>query len=258
MTVQQRNDEMVALLKPDFQYRYEPQFALAHAMSLPLGMAQLRGFWPMSSVDENGDVYDLGGQSRTLTNNNAATFGVDGLAPYAEFDGVNQYLSRTDEAGLSITGALTAGGWFWANTTISTPAVLAKDIIGGGTGGYVMQVGGTPVFVAVYVVTPVTHSGTVSFNRVNTNEWFFAAMRYTPSTEIACWLNETKSINTTSIIAAIPDGTSPFLIGAEPDGAGGVIAHFDGRIAFPFICAAALSDAAIFAIYEQTRPLFGA
>ena len=37
-------------------------------MSMNLGLPGLRGFWQFSSVDESGDIYDLSGQSRTMTN----------------------------------------------------------------------------------------------------------------------------------------------------------------------------------------------
>jgi hypothetical protein len=116
---QEYRAESVENLSTAFPRRAETSFAWGNAISYYLGLPGLRAFWPMSSVNETGNVYDLSGQGRTLTNNNAATFGVYGLQSYATFNGVNQYLSRADEAGLDITGELTMGCWirFHANAT---------------------------------------------------------------------------------------------------------------------------------------------
>src|SRR5690606_3924193 len=96
-------------------YSTQGQAATAAFLNLP----KLRGFWPMGSIDSSGNPQDISGQGRNLTNNNAADFGVDGLAPYIDFNGTNQYLSRGDEAGLDVTGALTFGGWFWFDNVAS-------------------------------------------------------------------------------------------------------------------------------------------
>jgi len=94
-----------------FPRRAENSFAYGNAISLYLGVEQLRAYYPFSSVDENGDVYDLSGQARTIANVNAPTFGVYSLQPYATVNGVNQAFRRGDEAGLDITAKLTIGMW---------------------------------------------------------------------------------------------------------------------------------------------------
>src|SRR4030042_5924133 len=88
--------------------------------SIHLQLSGLRGYWPMSSVNENGNSYDLSGQGRVLTNNNTVPFGIYDLLPYADFTpGSSEYFSRPDEAGLVISGALTIGCWAWLDTLAS-------------------------------------------------------------------------------------------------------------------------------------------
>jgi len=76
-STQIRNSEQVNLLRADFQARYEPNFALANAVSTILALPGLRAFWPLSSVDYATATQgrDIAGGGYHLTNNNTATFG---------------------------------------------------------------------------------------------------------------------------------------------------------------------------------------
>ncbi len=59
-----------ALLKAEssrFVKLYAPTTSWGNIISMNLGYPGLRGYWPMSSIDENEAVYDLSGQGRTLT-----------------------------------------------------------------------------------------------------------------------------------------------------------------------------------------------
>ena len=222
-----------------------------------LGLPGLRGFWPMSSVDNAGAVYDLSGQGRTLTNTGPATFGATtpGL-PYGIFNGTTQYLSRADEAGLDITGALTMGGWFYA--TAFTPATIHI-----GMGKYSTAAGNFSYRLTFQTATSTTAAqisgdGTDEIAVTSSlaaviNSWHFLTLRYTPSTELAIWVNDTKTVNTTSIPAALFNGNAAFQINGR---AGGTNNLFAGRAALGFLCAAALADAQITDLYNSTRGLF--
>ena len=63
-----RNDPLIDSLRTEFVSLYAPTTVWGNIMSMNLGLPGLRGFWPFSSVDESGDIYDLSGQSRTMTN----------------------------------------------------------------------------------------------------------------------------------------------------------------------------------------------
>lgn len=85
MTTQVFNAEQVDALAAHFPRRTEPNFAWGNAMSLMQNLPMLRGLWGFGSVDENGALIDQSGQGRLLSNNNTVPFGIEVLAPYADF-----------------------------------------------------------------------------------------------------------------------------------------------------------------------------
>ena len=73
MSIQnRRNDRLVDNLRNEYVMLYAPTTSWGGIVSMNLGYPGLRGYWSMTSVDENGDVYDLSGQGRTV----AAALGV--------------------------------------------------------------------------------------------------------------------------------------------------------------------------------------
>lgn len=64
-----RNSILSKTLTVDKVTLYAPTTSWGNIVSMNLGYPGLRGYWPMTSVDENDDVYDLSGQGRTLTDN---------------------------------------------------------------------------------------------------------------------------------------------------------------------------------------------
>jgi hypothetical protein len=265
MTTQIRNAAMVNLLRADFQARYEPQFALAQVISHMLALPGLRGFWPMSSFDENGNAYDLSGQGRTLTYNGNPTYNYDDLAPYLDFDGTGDYLSRADEAGLDILGTeayvanpgLTLGGWFWLDA-------LPVGTSWGFTGKW-LDTGGSNQRSYLVFIDPsalvnfiISSDGTgfvlVQSAAVSATSWIFLVGRFVPSSEISIFVNNTEVVNTTSIPAAIFNSSAQFNIGAY---ANATVPPLNGRASLCFLCASALSDAIIGNLFQQSRALFG-
>lgn len=96
---------------------------LAEFLLLP----QLRGLWPMSSVDQAGTVYDLSGQGRAMTAVGGMTYDLTAEnAPYANF--ADGYLTRPgDEAGLEDT-SVSFGGWFWLNAPLLSAVLIDKYV----------------------------------------------------------------------------------------------------------------------------------
>lgn len=62
-----KNDKAFDALKIQYVKLYAPTTSWGNIVSMNLGYPGLRGYWPMSSIDENEAVYDLSGQNRTLT-----------------------------------------------------------------------------------------------------------------------------------------------------------------------------------------------
>lgn len=268
---QTRPDEMIDVLRPYFQDRNEPNFAWKSACSAFLALPALRAFWPMSSVDyANPQARDIAGGGYHLTNNNSADFGYDNLIPYVEFDGINQYLSRPD-AGVAnwadVTGGelyipvtqrgLTFGGWWKADAFAGPMVLLGKAGAAAATISYFLDwnnAAGRPV--RFYI------SDGLALDNVNLNtnagapsDWTFVVGRYDPSVEIKVWVNSTTNTNLVGIPAALNDSVTEFSVGAAAGGAGSFL---DGKASLAFLCAAALSDAIIFSLYEQTRAMFNA
>lgn len=249
--------ETIQQLAGHFQRRYEANFAWENAVGLHLMLSQLRGFWPFSIVDENGDMYDLSAQGRVMTNNGTTPFGVTGLAPYADFTpGSSQYFSRLDETGLDITGALTLGGWFRLDTIApgNNMGLMSKWTEAGNLRAYNLyfnDAGNVPSFsvsVDGAAVVTVNHTTALSITT-----WYHIVGRYTPSTAIDVFLNGVKVSNAVATPASLFNSTAAFEIGAYNAAA----MLLDGHVTLGFLCAASLSDTVIWSIHQQTRAMFG-
>lgn len=268
MATQKRNDEQVALLSSDFQNRYESGFAWRTAISMHQALTGLRGFWPMSAVTAGGNALSFAGssQTRALTYNGNPVYQYDGLAPYIRFDGVGDYLSRATEAGLDILGTetyiaaghrgLTLGGWFRPEDDAAVQGLISK--IGNAANiSYQLYLNGVaagdPVAFLISDNGAAT-SGVTSTATTTMNEWQFIAGRFNDAdagAELAVWHNDTMTTATT-VMAAIFNGNGPFNISGNNSGT----ALYTGRASLCFLCASALADATIWAIYQHTRALF--
>jgi len=251
MSVQRRNDAMVSILSADVQMRYETQFALANAIPTMQMFPELRGAWPMSSIDESGNARDLSGQGRTLTNTAGAGRAVQGIMPYASFNGTTQYFTRADEAGLDITGGLTLGLWAWVADPTLGGTFMAKM---GAAGNYSYLLDISASAARFLVSSDGTAVASVSgSSSILASYWHFFAGRFTPNNELAVFYNGEETTNIVGVPAAIFNGSAAFTIGARS-----VPSNFlQGRVALAFLCAAALSDAVILNFYNQTRALLG-
>lgn len=226
-------------------------------------LPQLRGLWAMNAVDDGGDVFDFSEQDRVLTYNGNPTFNVDGLAPYIELDGVGDYLSRGDEAGLDILGTesfvhadiqgLTFGGWYWFDDALGNLETLISKWGGAGQFAYRLVRLAANGFIRLNVST----DGAALVNATSTiapaiDTWFFAVGRFIPSTELAVFLNYTQYTNIVGVPASIFNSNGDLQIGATNAGA-----RLTGRASISFLCAAALSDTIIRTIFQSTRALYG-
>lgn len=225
--------------------------AWSEAVGRTLLLPGLRAFWPFSSADQAGSVYDLSGQGRTLTMNGDPTFGFSGLAPYTALDGAGDYFSRADEAGLDVTGSLTLLAWVWfTNTASTTEHCLAKWGASGQRSYSLLR--GSAGRINSYVSGDGSSLTYIAGETVGACTWVHAALRFTPGTELAVFVNHVKAVNTTGIPASIFNSTEALNLGGRAGGA----EPMTGRLCLASLCAAALSDEMILGKYHLEKRLF--
>jgi hypothetical protein len=264
----ERDDQLVEKLMPDFFHKQNPGASWMHACSMYMNLPGLRAFWPMSSVAyTNPQGVDLSGQGHHLTNNNLAQFGRDGLAPYCEFNGTTQYLSKVDGGAgnwADITGletmisstqrGLTLGGWFKFDSLDASAEMLISKWGASGQRSYQIR---RPGGVATLRFS-VTVNG-VNITQINTTEtvdavkWWFITARFVPSTTLDLFINNEPATLAIGVPASVFDSTASFIIANDVT----LATPFDGKTSMCFLCAAALPNDMISAMYRFTAPLFG-
>lgn len=262
---QVRNSEQIDILSTDFIRRNEATVAWGKAISMFLMLPGLRGFWPMSPSNDGGNTYDLSGQLRTLTYNGNPTYNLMGLAPYIAFDGTGDFLNRVDEAGLDILGnethmatairGLTVGGWFYPTATTNLAGYIAKYTNVAATSAFALHQS-TSVANSVRFVVYSGGSNYPALSAANAgslNTWHFFAGRYVPSTTVSVFTDGTFVDYAVAIPATLTNSTADLEIGRLA----GALAYYTGYASLCFLCAAALPDRIVRALYHHTRSLFG-
>ncbi len=269
--VQQRNPELVDILRTDFQHRNEPNFAWKSAVSALQALPGLIAAWPMSAVrlDNATDrARDVSGAGYHLTAVNTVVFLNNGLAPYARFGGTNEYLSRADggaanwadvrgnEAHIhsSIRG-VTVGGWFYSSSVAAgQDGFISKYDAAGDQRSFLLRRD------AANAQFYVSANGIASLGpaqyAISANAWHFIAGRYESDVAAATLTIWVDGDIGTAAIGAVPtlfDSTAAFEI-ADYD-AGNF--PLDGRSSLNFFCQCAVDDAIIFSFFQQTRAMFG-
>ena len=250
----------------------DPQFALARYRDMVLTLPGLRGFWPMSPVNANGDAFDQSGLGFTLTYNGNPTYNIDGVVPYINLDGTGDYLSRANQAALGISGTetyiasairgLTMGGWVRFNDAVggTSNGIATKDSAGAGGRSYSLFRLATNGFLRFGVSGDGTAFTSVTDGiAMGSNQWHYVVGRYNPATELAAWTyNPTtrelsKATNTTSIPSSIFNSSTAFSIGAFTTGNLLANARFFGM----WLCVAHLSDTQIDNLFQVSRVALG-
>ena len=262
---QNRNDEMLELLRAEVQFRYEPQFAWKSSVSQFLALLGLRGFWPTSSVSGGGSLMDLSGQNRILTLNGGPFYRRSNLAPVVVLDGAADFFTRADEAGLDITGTesyivatrrgLTLGGWFnFTNVAGATEHMMGKWDQAGNQRSYSLRRNA-----AGNIVFAISTDGTAVVEIASTDmpaqaTWFWAAGRFDAATqELDVWVNDAVDNLAVGVPASIHIGTADLVLGGRHGG----LSLMAGMFSMPVLCAASLPDAIEGQTYQQSRAMFG-
>ena len=259
--IQQRNSDMVELLKPDFVTRSELTYLTAVDQYMRLPCLRYLG---LGGLGSGGEWRDASNNGMDLAYNGNPTMGyTDQGAPRWAYDGAGDCHSHADDAHFDITGTettvaaarngLTLGCWAaFSNAATATEVIMEKY----GTANnksYRFYRSSTGIFTG-QISTNGTTDFTNAFGGVTVGtSWNFLSMRFTPSTELKLWINDGTDILAAAVPASIFSGTSQFTIAANA----GTSMLMTGRVAFPFVCACTLSDALIGQLYQSSRGLFG-
>lgn len=236
-----------------------------------LSLLGLRGFWPMSSINESGNIIDLSGQERHLTKSGAsATLAISDTItkgiPYGLYS-TDNYLYRADEAGLDILGTesyihssfrgLTCGCLVRVTTTPPSAdvGIFGKYYATGNQRSYLLYRSNSSDKFRFGISNDGTaFPGIDSSLAYTIGKWNFLVGRFDPSTELAIFHNGVWSRNTTSIPSAIYASTARLELGSFSNGNSGTTWSHNG--AFYFLTASYLSDSLIEKLYSKTIALF--
>jgi len=248
---QNRNSQMVDLLSTEFQRRYEPNFSAGNAASAFLMLPALRAFWTCGSAIP-AELYDISGAVRTLTRNGTTTIAYRGLAPIIEFNGTTGYMNRSD-ANLRLTASHTFGGWFKFDNDTPAATEFLMGVRGTATAAQIVHaLIRLTTSVIRYQVSDATTIFPVGTTAITSSSWAFVVGRYTASTSIELFVNNTYVTNTTTIPASLNTAAYDFTIGASSVPSD----YLDGRASMCFACNAAIPTRFIRNLYHTTRALF--
>lgn len=242
--------------------------AFRHTVSLFQFLPGIRGLWTMADFDTNGNAEDLTSHGLTLTRNGNPLYHHERLIPYLAFDGAGDYLARADEAATSITATeayispnsrgLTLGGWFRTSDDTARQDLIDKLSAAPGNFSWYFafmgNVAGDPI--RLFISDDGTNADEVdSSNAVTADVWQFAVGRFNDNDggeELAVFLNGVKTTAATAR-ASIFDGNADFSLAGT--GAGANLLTGDKSITF--LCATALEDDVIGALFQQSRAGYG-
>lgn len=212
--------------------------------------ANSKGWWWCDEA--SGSLIDFSGQGNDL--------GAVGSPSYRQAGPKARYLAVgissgnrfeiADNASLSITGALTLICWVRFNSLLGEQALVTKWKETGNQRSYAFVKEDAPLhrLKARLSVDGIATSVDMAGSAIGaTLVWYFIAMRFTPSSEVAIWLDKVKSILTTGIPASIFDSTAKFILGDIEE----ATRSFNGQLGPGGVFARALSDAEIDRIRDK-------
>jgi hypothetical protein len=163
----------------------------------------------------------------------------------------------SSDASFDITKELTIGGWVYfspGSSGIDMGIISKWDTSLGNSRAYLLNKDANNKF-KFSICSDGTAGRVISVddNSVNFAEetWFFVVGRYTPSKEIALFVNGSWYRNTTAIHAALFDTPENLEIGRYSRAN-----YLNGRASHAFICAYSVPDRFIEAMYAHARALF--
>jgi hypothetical protein len=231
-----------------------------------LNLTGLTIFTTMSSIDRGtGEVMDISGAGRHLTNTNTVQLGWENDLSYGVFDGTNAMLSRPDESAIDIIGnetfiepsarGLTMGCIvkFDGGMSIRQYLIAKSQFTGPGAASYNINKQSS---VSGKIQFLIANGGSVDFVNLDdtpvTDVWYPIIARWTPSTEIKLyWVfngSIVTKINTSTILATLGNTALPLLLGRGDSTSTGQ--GLNGKMERFFLCASALDDSTITTMLE--------
>lgn len=263
--VQGLNDEQLILMTSRFPQRDEPNYAWGNVCSFYQALPALRAFWPCGAQIATAQTLYLTdiADNFHLVTVNAPLFGYESLIPYVEFNGANTYAYYGDNAQFDILATevynavpgLTWGCWFYPDRATGNVEHLLSKYIDAATGAYRLARGGAGNLVAT--ISNGAGVSSVSASIIRQSVWQMAIGRFRPGTFVDVFLSTAvgtlEPTFTGTATANIQNSATNLTMASDGTPAN----YFDGKISLAFICASALSDTMINAIYQLSRPLFG-
>jgi hypothetical protein len=150
---------------------------------------------------------------------------------------------------------LTIGGWFWLDAlSAGGTGLIGKYDTTTNNRSYLLYTTNSPDFRFVISVDGTATKTVTSTTTPVARTWYHIVGRFDPSTEVKIWVNGSSNTNVAAVPAAIFNSTANLNCAALDNGAAAT--RLNGRASLNFLCAAALSDSIVLALYEQTRALF--
>ncbi len=249
--------------------------AFSRAVGAYYNFPGLRGLWRAGNRDSNGDLYDLSGQGRTLTDNNTAiTRSITSTLIADDFNGTNEYYDRADEAGLSITGTeshmeadlrgLCLGCWCYPDVQPGKDVgLIGKWVTGSNDRSYLLYINSSDTFSVAISNAGTTNDANVSWTETvpaTPDRWWFVCGDYDPDTSGYLRLYVGDSLgnfgyveDTSSIPASIYDSAAAFEVGRY--NANNTQAY-DGKGAVWWIAAGLAGYSLVKTVWEQTRSFY--
>ncbi|MFA7402346.1 MAG: Ig-like domain-containing protein, partial [Pelobacteraceae bacterium] len=174
----------------------------------------IAGLWHL-----DGNWQDYSGNGNHGTPNNGAAFTAERIegAAAGSFDGVNDYASIADSAGLDVTTAMTLEAWIKPNDVSSSRQIISKY---GASGNYSYQIG---LAATGQIRCDISGNGSTVDSLVSTNApitlnaWQHVAATFNAGA-LKLYVNGVEVASKTSTITALKAGTTPLNIGRDPAG----------------------------------------
>jgi hypothetical protein len=232
--------------------------SLASGVAAHLALPHLRAYWPGSSLDENGALYDLSGQGRRLAAMgsslpDAVVVGRSGAVSLSRRDG--QYFRRAHEAGLSAGAALSLGAWVRCSGAALSATLMGK-MGPAGSYSFALVLHALAEAEATWRFYHSEDGSALSYNEKAVAQpagWHHMAATFSPG-EPLLYVDGVRIAAATGKPEALAANGEPFTVGWA---AFNPINTLDAVIAHAFVCGYALHMDHVGELYAATRYLFG-
>ena len=277
-STQEKNAELVDLLKTDFVHRLDTSHAWSRAVSMLMTLPCLRSLYignahKIIKGTNKDEVIDTTLGINMTSGANYPKFGYQSYIPFMTFNASNnEYLVASDDENHHILGSevdyienpgLTIGCWLRPHslpTDIGIPPILHRKPFGRwstGVRGYALLQDISTTNRLGFATNDTSNTINVVDHTEDTvvNTWYFLAGIWDPNVSMSVIVNGIKTDFAGTPASLLHDGSMGLSLGGS--GIGSSLAMFDGDICFAFLCASALHPSAIMSLFQHMAPMFG-